>query len=238
MAIQAPSLANLNLLDFGEKMRELTAADLNLFHIDLMDGHYVPNLCLPACVVRDIKRDYPDVKLDVHLMVDNPEDYVDLLAADGADYLSFHVDSTRFTRRLLRVIRAKGMKAGVVINPSQPVDVIKPFAADLDYVTLMAVEPGFAGQRCIDGTVQRVGELSGLRRELGADFQIFMDGGMSYGVIEACVKNGADVIITGIYAIFEQPDGISGAAQRFRRTMEEIACGEREEIKGETAWTN
>ena len=109
---------------------------------------------------------------------------------------------------------------------------------DLDYVTLMAVEPGFAGQRCIDGTVQRVGELSGLRRELGADFQIFMDGGMSYGVIEACVKNGADVIITGIYAIFEQPDGISGAAQRFRRTMEEIACGEREEIKGETAWTN
>lgn len=222
MAVQAPSLANINLLDLGEQMRELKEAGITLFHIDIMDGHYVPNLCFPLEVVKDLRRDYKDVELDVHLMVENPMDYVDKLAGDGADYISFHADGTRFVRRLLKRIRDKNVKAGIVINPSQPVSVIEPYAEYLDYVTIMAVEPGISGQTCLPGTVERVRCLGAYRKDQGLNFKIFMDGGMSYGIIEECIKSGGDVIITGNYAVFGQEDGIAGAVRRFDRVTSGI----------------
>ncbi len=222
MAVQAPSLANINLLDLGDQMRELKKAGVTLFHIDIMDGHYVPNLCFPLEVVKDLRRDYKDVELDVHLMVENPMDYVDRLAEDGVDYISFHADGTRFVRRLLTRIRGKNVKAGVVINPSQPVSVIEPYAEYLDYATIMAVEPGISGQTCLPGTIERVRYLSTYRKEQGLDFKIFLDGGMSYGIIEECIRGGADVIITGNYAVFQQADGIAGAVRRFQQVTSDI----------------
>ncbi len=224
MVIQSPSLANINLLDFGAQMKELEEAGITMVHIDIMDGHYVPNLCLPLNVVKHIRRDYKAMKLDVHLMVDSPEDYIATLAEDGADYISFHGDSTSFVRKLVSSIQKYHVKAGVVINPSQPVEVISPYAEYLDYVTLMAVEPGTAGQTCLRGTPERLRQLAAFRKQNGLDFKIFIDGGMTFEMIEECIKNGADVIVTGVYAIFQQEDGIKGAAGRFERAVESLRC--------------
>ena len=197
MPINAPSLANLSLVEFGGRLRELKDSGVNFFHIDLMDGHYVPALCLPPRTVRDVKALCPNAVAEVHLMVDDPTPYLDELRDNGADWVSFHLDSTRFVRRTLAAIRARGMRAGVALNPSQP------------------VEPGFSGQRFLDGSMERLAELCRLRSDSGLSFQIVLDGGVDYPVVRQAAALGVDVLVTGIYMIFAQPDGIPGAVRRF-----------------------
>ena len=144
--INAPSLANCGLFTMAEEMDGMIRGGVNFVHIDIMDGHYVPNIFFPLSIVQAVRKRYPNLTIDVHLMVTNPEDYVDRMREDGADYLSFHIDSTRFSRRLIDSIQQSGMKAGVVINPSQPISLLEPLVRFVDYVVLMTVEPGFAGQ--------------------------------------------------------------------------------------------
>ena len=220
--INSPSLANCNLLELGDNVDELVRAGVEFLHIDLMDGHYVPNLCFPIRIISDIKEKYPGITTDIHLMAIPPEDYVKRLADAGADYLSFHIDSTRFTIRTLNAIKAAGMKAGVVINPSQPIDMLSPFIDLVDMVTVMAVEPGFAGQRFMERTVPRILEVARMRKQRDLDFLINVDGAINYPNIIPCVRNGANVFVTGIYTVFRQPDGITSACRRFE---EELAKG-------------
>ena len=215
MPINAPSLANLSLVEFGGRLRELKDSGVNFFHIDLMDGHYVPALCLPPRTVRDVKALCPDAVAEVHLMVDDPTAYLDELRDNGADWVSFHLDSTRFVRRTLAAIRARGMRAGVALNPSQPVELLRPVLPWLDYVVFMSVEPGFSGQRFLDGSMERLAELCRLRSDSGLSFQIVLDGGVDYPVARQAAALGVDVLVTGIYMIFAQPDGIPGAVRRF-----------------------
>lgn len=214
IVINAPSLANSNILEIGKDVEQFTSAGVSFFHIDIMDGHYVPNICLPVRVISDIKEKYPFVKADVHLMVTDPIEYVDRLADAGADYVSFHCDSTPFAIRTLMRIKNSGMKGGVVINPSQSVDVIRPYADLLDMVTLMAVEPGFAGQKFMERTVPRVLDTARIRKEFKSDFLINVDGAINYPNIKPCIKNGANVLVTGVYTVFKQPDGIVSACRR------------------------
>ncbi len=223
MVINAPSLANVSFLDMGNAVKELTESGVSFFHIDIMDGHYVPNLCFPPSLVRDIKQKYPKVTAEVHMMVDNPMDYVKILKEYGADWVSFHLDSTRFVRRTLGAIRELGMKAGVVINPSQPIELLKPVLPWLDYVVFMSVEPGFSGQRFMPGSMERLEELCRLRAETGLDFKILIDGGVSYEVGLQAARLGADILVTGIYMIFQQPDGLAGACRRFEETFRSLS---------------
>lgn len=144
-----------------------------------------------------------------------------VMAEAGVDYLSFHEDSTKFTIRTIDRILARGMKPGVVINPSQSVDVIRPYADLVDMVTLMAVEPGFAGQKFMMRAVDRVAELAAIRKQCGKDFLINVDGAMTYEGLVPCVKQGANVIVTGIFTIFQQPEGIVGACRKFDRICAE-----------------
>lgn len=224
---QIPSLANLSLLEFGDQVKQLVEAGVTMFHVDLMDGHYVPSLCLPPRTIRDIKEKYPDVTVEVHLMADDPLAYIDELKACGADYVSFHADSTHFVRRTLNTIREAGMKAGVVLNPSQRIEVIEPYAGLLDYLIFMSVEPGYAGQRFLPGSMERLMQLSEYRNAHSFDFEIFIDGGVDYEHLPDLIRCGADAVVTGIYIVFQQEDGIAGACRRFEKAVEQIENGER-----------
>ena len=217
--INSPSLANCDLLRIGEQIDELVKGNVSFLHIDIMDGHYVPNLYFPLNIVKAVKQAHPDVVADVHLMVTNPFDYVDTLAAYGADYFSFHLDSTSFSIRLIKLIQSKGMKAGVAINPSQRIDSLESLLPYLDMVILMTVEPGFAGQKFMDGSLERLASLVALRKSCNAQFFISVDGGIDYPNSRASLALGADILITGIFTVFNQPDGLTDACLRFEREM-------------------
>lgn len=217
--INAPSLANCSLMELRAEVDDLVSAGVSTFHVDIMDGHYVPNLCFPISVVSDIKAVHPDCTIDAHLMAVQPEKWIEVLAKAGADWVTVHSDSTSFARRAIGMIREFQMRAGVAVNPSQPVDVIRPYVDILDHVVLMAVEPGFSGQTFLPGTLARLEELNALRAESGVDFDIEIDGGMDLGSARECVRRGADVLVTGVFVTFRQPDGTKRAVARFDEEM-------------------
>jgi ribulose-phosphate 3-epimerase len=220
--INAPSLANCSFLEMGRQVEELVQGGAHWFHIDIMDGHYVPNLCLPINLVGELKQKYPSIDTDVHLMVTDPMSYLPRLKQNKADWVSFHMDSTSFSRRTLVTIREMGMKAGVVINPSQSISIIEPVIRFLDYVVLMTVEPGYAGQKFMVDSLPRVTELDELRKKHGVDFLISIDGGVDYPNAIECTRRGAEVYVTGIYTVFQQQDGITAACKRFEDTLTEV----------------
>lgn len=225
MAINAPSLANCDLLHMGDQVDQLIEGGVDFVHIDLADGNYVPNILFPLSIVKTIHQKYPQLTLDVHLMVTDPFQYVERMAADGADYLSFHLDSTNFSRRLLKRIRDNGMKAGVIINPSQPISLLEPLVRFCDMVVLMSVEPGYAGQVFMPDAIGRLEELCELRRSTGTDFLISVDGAIDYPNSVRSVEIGADILITGVYTVFNQPDGLAVACRRFQKEMDQHAIG-------------
>lgn len=217
--LNSVSVINCGFLNLKRELDELVLGGAPMFHIDLMDGHYVPNLCMPVGYIAELKRAYPDILMDVHLMVDNPADYISRLADAGADYVSFHTDATRFVRRVLDGIRAAGMKPGVVVNPSQRVDHLEPFAAQLDMVTMMTVEPGFAGQPFLEGGMERLEQVAALRESLGCSFLINVDGGIDMERGRRCREIGVDVIVGTVHNIFKQQGGLAEACRRFNREL-------------------
>ena len=219
--INAPSLANCNTLELGRQVEELVEGGVQWFHLDIMDGHYVPNICFPVKIAGELKQKYPKVETDVHLMVTDPLSYLPQMQKNKVDWVSFHMDATNFSRRTLTTIRELGMKAGVVINPSQPVTVIEPVIQFLDYVVLMTVEPGYAGQKFMVDSLTRLTELVALRKKHNLSFLISIDGGVDFPNAVECVKRGAEVFVTGVFTVFQQPDGIVSACRRFEKAMAE-----------------
>lgn len=217
--LNAPSLANCDFMTLPKQVGQLVEGGIDLFHVDIMDGHYVPNLCFPVTFIANLKAVYPAVPVDAHLMVDDPGAYLAPLAAAGADYVSFPADSTAFVRRTITQIHEHGMKAGVAVNPSQRIDILEPYLALLDYVVLMTVEPGFAGQQFLDGSLERLDELAALRERTGSRALIQIDGGVDYEMGGECLRRGADILVTGVYTVFNQPGGIVEAVRRFGAAM-------------------
>lgn len=213
---QSPSLAVLGLCDFGKQVQELVNAGVDMLHYDIMDGHYVPNLCLPLNGVKELKTRYPDVKIDVHLMTERPEQYFDALREAGADAISFHTDATRFSYRLLAVLRGMGVKAGVVINPSQRIDSLVPLLGKFDYVLYMTVEPGFGGQKSLPETLDRLRQLVKLREEQKMPFEIYVDAGVTRELYAEYCRMGIDVAVTGLYTVIGQPEGIAAACRELK----------------------
>lgn len=231
IVINSPSLANCNLLKLGEDVDTLINEGVKYLHVDLMDGHYVPNLCFPIRMIEDIKQKYPNIITDVHIMVTNPIEYGQRLKDAGADYVSFHIDSTSFPIRTIKQFHALGLKAGVVINPSQNIDIIKPYIELVDMVTLMAVEPGFSGQEFMMSTISRTLELAKLRKIHNCEFLINIDGAITKQAVIPCIRNGANVLVTGIYTVFNQPGGFSSAIKNLNHLIEEaFALGFSDEI--------
>ncbi len=193
-------------------------------HIDIMDGRYVPNLCMSFAQAGAIKESYPSLEMDIHMMVADPFCWVEELVRLQPQRVAVHLDSTPFTYRFLERMKAAGISPGVAWNPSQPLELLFPLARRIEYVLLMAVEPGFSGQSMLQETYQRIAALDAWRRREGLGFRIMVDGGVDLENGSLCVKAGADILVGGALVCFGQEGGVEAACCRLAKTL---FCAER-----------
>ena len=194
--IIAPSLLSADPLAVSESINSLGGLH-DWIHVDVMDGHFVPNISYGPALVSALKKRYPAEVLDVHLMVDSPENFIEPFAEAGADYLTVHVESTRHLHRLLCRIKELGCKPGVTLNPATPVEIIRPVLHLVDMVLVMSVNPGFGGQTFIPEVMEKITSLCRWRILSDLDFLIEIDGGIGIDNIQAVVRSGCDVLVMG-----------------------------------------
>ena len=194
----APSILSADFGNFARDVKRIEAAGADVVHIDVMDGHFVENLTFGSGVVAAL-RPITDLFLDVHMMVENPEKYVDEFARAGADNMSIHVEATNHIHGALQKIKNAGMKASVVINPGTPVDAIKPVLSMVDMVLVMTVNPGFGGQAFIPEMMDKIRELVSIREEKGLSFELEVDGGIDDKTVELARAAGANIFVAGSF---------------------------------------
>ena len=189
----------------------------DLIHVDVMDGHFVPNITIGVPVVKSLKR-VATRPLDVHLMIEEPDRYIEAFAAAGADLLSVHVEVLPHLHRTVHAIKALGVKAGVVLNPSTPVSALEEIAADVDFVLVMSVNPGFGGQKFIPRSLDKIAATRAWLTASGSHADIEVDGGVDLGNANALARAGATMLVAGV-SIFGTPDP-AAATQALRRTAD------------------
>jgi ribulose-phosphate 3-epimerase len=199
--VVAPSLLSCNFAELGEEIRRVEQAGAKMLHLDIMDGHFVPNLSFGLPVVAAIRRS-TRLPLDVHLMISEPARYAKRFREAGADMLTIHVETVSDPRPLLREIRAMGAVAGISLNPPTPVDALNDCLDDCDLVLVMSVMPGFGGQ---EFEVEALEKLRHLRAVAGSRLLLSVDGGVNLDTVGACAAAGADLFVTGS-ALFSQPN--------------------------------
>jgi len=201
----APSILSADFSKLGQEIVEVERGGADWIHVDVMDGHFVPNLTLGPLIVEAI-RPHTKLPLDVHLMIENPDQYIPAFAKAGADWISVHVEACRHLHRTLHLIKELGVKAGVVLNPATPLEMVEHVLGDLDMVLLMTVNPGFGGQSFIPAVVPKIKALRAklLERGLG-HVHIEVDGGIQEKTASLVVEAGADVLVAGS-AVFGKED--------------------------------
>ncbi|MBI4887887.1 MAG: ribulose-phosphate 3-epimerase [Acidobacteria bacterium] len=200
----APSILSADFAELGRDIAAVERGGADLIHIDVMDGHFVPNITIGPAVVRAIKR-VATRPLDVHLMIEQPERYVDDFLTAGASMLSVHVEACRHLHRTIAHIRSRGAKAGAVINPSTPAAALEAIAADLDFVLVMSVNPGFGGQEFIPQSLDKLRRVRDVLDRAGSHAPIEIDGGIDARNAPAVVAAGASILVAG-HAIFSAAD--------------------------------
>jgi ribulose-phosphate 3-epimerase len=200
----APSILSADFAALGDAVAAVERGGADLIHVDVMDGHFVPNITIGPPVVASLKR-VATVPLDVHLMISEPDRYIEAFAKAGASYLSVHAEVLPHLHRTVHAVKALGVKAGVVLNPATPVSVLHDIAADVDFVLVMSVNPGFGGQTFIPRSESKLKEVRALLDRAGNQAPIEIDGGVDLGNIGAVVMAGARMIVAGS-AIFHSPD--------------------------------
>ena len=187
--------------DFGNLQRDLemiNESDADWFHIDIMDGVFVPNISFGMPVLRDINK-HAKKTIDVHLMIVNPDQYIETFASLGADILTVHYEACTHLHRTIQAIKAAGMKAGVALNPHSSVDLLKDTIKDIDLVCIMSVNPGFGGQSFIENTYDKIKELKELIKSKGSKCLIEIDGGVTNKNAKKLVQTGANILVAGSY---------------------------------------
>jgi len=200
----APSILSADFSRLGEEIKAVEAAGADVIHVDVMDGHFVPNITIGPLVVRAVRK-ITDLPLDVHLMISNPDNYIDDFANAGADWITVHVETCFHLNRTISYIKGLGKRAGVVLNPATPLSSLDWVLDDVDLIMLMSVNPGFGGQSFIRSTLDKIKKLKCIIEEAGNPVDIEIDGGVSPSTIGEICASGANIFVAGS-AIFGQPD--------------------------------
>ena len=194
----APSVLAADFSNLQRDIEMINESDADWFHIDIMDGVFVPNISFGMPVLRDIKK-HTKKTLDVHLMIVNPDQYIETFASLGADILTVHYEACTHLHKTIQAIKSTGMKAGIALNPHSSVNQLKDIIKDIDLVCLMSVNPGFGGQSFIENTFEKVKELKELIQSTGSDCQIEIDGGVTNKNAKKLVQAGANILVAGSY---------------------------------------
>ena len=192
----APSILSADFARLAEEVRAASEGGGSVIHVDIMDGHFVPNLTIGPAVVRSLRK-ATKLPLDCHLMIENPDQFIADFAEAGADWISVHQEACRHLNRTLHLIKSHDCLSGVVINPATPVDTLVEVLDVVDYVLVMSVNPGFGGQKFIPSTLHKLRRLAEIRSQQGLNFRIQVDGGISRDTVADVVRAGAEILVAG-----------------------------------------
>jgi ribulose-phosphate 3-epimerase len=210
----APSILAANFASLGEGILAVERGGAAMLHVDVMDGHFVPNISIGVPVVASLRK-ATRMPLDVHLMIEAPELYIPAFAGAGADMISVHQEATPHLDRALSMIREHGCKPGAVINPATPVAMLSEVFGLVDHILVMSVNPGFGGQKFIPGALTKIRELKRIRESYNHSFRIEVDGGIGPDNVAELVRSGAEILVAGT-SIFHTPD-IAEAVRSLKR---------------------
>jgi len=214
----APSILSADFARLGEQVNRAAEGGGTVIHVDVMDGHFVPNITLGPQLVRSLRK-ATKLPLDCHLMIEDPDLYIPAFADAGADWMSVHYEACRHLDRTLNLVKNHGLQVGVVINPATPVGMLSEVLDIVDYVLVMSVNPGYGGQKFIPNSLRKVRELAQMREQRGLDFAIEIDGGVGMENIADVARAGVDWVVAGS-SVFHAPDPAQ-AVREMQRAAEE-----------------
>ena len=218
----APSILSADIMNLERDVRAAEKAGADAFHIDMMDGNFVPNMSFSPDVVAGMRR-VTDKPLDIHMMMENPDAYVKPVIDAGADTVLIHAESTQHIYRSIELVKSYGAKAGVVVNPGTPLETVKELFPIIDRILVMTVNPGFGGQKFIPGMTKKIQRLDQLRQTAADDnFDIEVDGGVNDETIQQCAKAGADIFVAGSYLFDGNDADLEGRITKLRSLAADV----------------
>jgi ribulose-phosphate 3-epimerase len=216
----APSILSADFARLGEQVRAAADGGASVIHVDIMDGHFVPNLTIGPPVVKSLRK-VTDLPLDCHLMIENPDEFIPVFADAGVDWMSVHQEAVRHLNRTLHLIKNHHCQAGVVINPATPVETLTEVLDIVDYVLVMSVNPGFGAQQFIPSTLHKMRRLAEIRNQRNLSYRIEVDGGVALDTVVDVVRAGAEILVAG-NAVFGKGDPKKNAEALLKAATEAL----------------